>query len=473
MASEVSVAQSSVATGDPHICSDSSNRNNIVYSVYETLVKRNDEGRFIPSLARQWNVESDGLTWAFELRDDVKFHNGDSMGAQDVVASLNRVIDPAIGGAYGTQGVYASYIGDAEFKATRSNVVKIVTKEPMADLLDLLVEMPIGPEDELDRLPNEYIGTGPWQVAKKTRDEQLLTRFRDHWGEKTEVEEVTWLAVPDALERAQMVVDRDADISCTIGLEGKSVIEEDGRAKAVPWESGLCIIYMFNALQGPCTDTRVRQALNHGLDVDSVIKDVKKGAASRLSGYLTPHHYGYDPETKPYVFDQDKARRFLAEAGYRDGLKLVMDIPTTMPDEAPELAEHMKTQYSMIGVEVEVKSYHDRPAYAEMVRDKQIHDLCCFDSSPRSTFRVLREKLHSGQRGPWWQGYNNQEVDCLIWTAQRTFDYDAREEIYREIYRTVHRDAPWVFLYRPTYYWGVGSRMGEWMPELDGMARIR
>jgi len=467
----VTVAQSSVEVGDPHICSDSANRNSLVYSIYEALVNRDDSGRFSPRLAVRWAVEADGLTWIFRLREGVEFHNGDSMNANDVVASLNRVVDPSVGGAYGTQGVYAGYIGDARFQAPRRDTVKIVTEEPIADLLDLLCEMPIGPDDEMDSLPNEYIGTGPWMVADAGREEGVLERFKDYWGEAPTAEESSWLRVTEPSERARMVAEREADIGALIGVEGRGFIEGLENTTIYSLDSGLCIIQMFNASEGACTDKRVRRALNHAVDVKEIINSVKKEAAKPLNGYLTPHHFGYDPETEPYIYDPGKARELLSNAGYKSGLEIVMDVPTSMPDEAPSLAEAMKRQYSLVGVEVAVRLYNDRPVYAEMVRAKRIHDMCCFDSSPRSTFRVLREKLHSGIKGPWWQGYSNPEVDRLISLAQRMFNDEARQSVYRQIYRLVRDDAPWVFLYRPTFFWAVGARC-NWRPGSDGLIRI-
>ena len=469
---EFTVAQSSVQAGDPHICSDSNARNNIVYSVYEALVTRNEAGGFNPCLARSWGVEQDGLTWLFQLREGVRFHNGDQLNASDAVASLRRVVNPSIGGAYGTQGVYAGYIGNAEFKAPRQDVVRIRTGEPMADLLDLISEMPIGPEDELDRLPREYMGTGPYLVGSAGRDELTLEAFRGYWSGSPTVEALTWIAEPNPVRRAQMVLDREADIGCMVGAEGKRLVRAEG-ASVAELDSGLCIIFMLNCFRGPCVDGRVRQALNYALDVPGIISGVKRGEATQLSGYLTPHHFGFDPETPPYGFDPDRARRLLAEAGHGDGLRLVMDVPTSMPDEAPLLAAAMEKMYGAVGVEVEVKRYGDRPAYAEMVRDKRIGDMCCFDSSPRSAFRVLREKLHSAFKGPWWMGYSSPEVDRLAWEAQRTFDDGARQRIYRRIFRVVRDEAPWVFLYRPTYHWAVGRRAEGWKPGPDGLVLIR
>ena len=467
----VTVAQSSVEVGDPHICSDSADRNSLIYSMYEPLVSRDDSGRFRPSLAVRWAVESDGLTWIFRLREGVEFHNGEALKAGDVVSSLKRVVDPSLGGAYGTQGVYASYIGDARFMAARRDTVKIVTGEPIADLLDLLSEMPIAPGDEIDGLPKEYIGTGPWLAAEKGRDKVVLERFKDYWGEAPSADESSWLRITKPTERARMVADREADIGTRVGVEGRESLDGQGDINVSGLESGLCIIQIFNASEGVCTDKRVRQALNYAVDKEEVIRNVKKGAATPLNGYLTPHHFGYDPETEPYPYDPGKARRLLSEAGHRSGLKIVMDAPTSMPDEAPELAELMKRQYALVGVEADIRLYRDRPAYAEMVRSKKIHDICCFDSSPRSAFRVLREKLHSGFKGPWWQGYSNPQVDQLISVAQRTFSDEARQSVYRQIYRLVRDDAPWVFLYSPTFFWAVGSSC-KWRPGSDGLIRI-
>jgi peptide/nickel transport system substrate-binding protein len=466
------VAQSSISIGDPHICSDSLNRNSLIDSVYESLVQRGAPGYFIPALARNWSVEPDGLTWLFRIRDNVSFHNGEKLTAKDVVASMKRIIDPSLGGAFGTQGVYASYIGDAVFSAPRSDTFQIKTSEPMADLLDLLSEMPIAPKDELDRLPKEYIGTGPYQISSRRRGELVLERNREHWGKNAYADEVSFIEVPDSNSRSEMVLEREVNIGALIDVQNTGMHRDSDRTSLCSLESSLCIIFMMNAQEGPCTDRRIRQALNYGLDIEQVVKQVKHGAATRLNGYLTPHHFGYNPDTKPYPYDPDRAKALLAEAGYIDGLKLTIDLPTRMPDEAQALGELMKDYYARIGIDVELISYSDRPGYAEMVRAKQIHDMCCFDSSPLSTFRVLREKIHSGFKGPWWEGYSNGEVDRLIDLAQKTFDTKKREEIYKQVFYLIRDDAPWLFLYRPNYYWALSKELRDWKPASTGVLNL-
>jgi peptide/nickel transport system substrate-binding protein len=472
-AAPATVIQSSVALGDPHIVSDSVNRLNILLSIYDALVAIDERGRFQPALAERWTVTDDARTWTFTLRNGVTFHNGDRLRAGDVVASIRRALDPAIGGAFGTQGVLATYLGTAEVLALDESTVRIITAEPMADLLDLVSAILIGPERELTALPRTLVGSGPYRIASQSEDHVVLAAHDRYWGQAPRYSEIRFVAQPDARRRVDALLAGEADVAAGIGIEGKRRLAAAAGATAHEHDSGLCIIFMLNAQNGPCKDRRVRQALNYALDVDAIIAGVVDGAATRLSGYLTPHHFGYNPETPAYPHDPERARRLLTEAGYGNGLTLVVDIPSTMPDEAPALARIMAEQYRKVGITMKVVEHADRAAYSETVRDKKINDACCFDSSPRSTFRVLREKLHSGLRGPWWEGYQNPQVDALIEKAQATVADPERQRIYRQIYAIVRDDAPWVFLYRPTNYWGVRATIAGWTPRPDGLVLLR
>lgn len=469
---KLTVIQSNVRINDPHLCSDTNTSLNMLAAMYEALVRRDESGSYLPSLAKSWTVEDDGRSWTFKLRLQAYFHNGDMLKAQDVVASLDRVCDPSIGGAFGTEGVYCSYIKDAVIKAIDDHTVNIATPEPMADLLDILVKLPIAPQRALGSLPDIKVGSGPYSLVESSDELVVMEAFEKYWGAPPPVKEIHWLAEPDEQKRIAALLTGEADIIAGVTQDGKRAIEAAEQAKVVAWDSSMCIIFMCNALSGACTDTRVRQALNYALNVSEIIDKVKGGAAKQLNGPLTPLHFGYDPSTPAYPYDTDKARTLLAQAGYADGLHIVMDIPTTSPDEAPHLARLMAKQYSKVGITVKIKEFTDREGYAKMVRAKKIDDICCFDSSPLSTYRVLREKIHSGFRGPWWQGYSNPEVDTLIDHAQSTVKRTLRRDLYRRAYRMIRNDAPWIFLYRPIYFWGIGPRAHGWTVGIDGLIRL-
>jgi peptide/nickel transport system substrate-binding protein len=460
------ILQPSCPLSDPHMWTDGRDRLSLRYAVYETLVRYGPDGRYQPDLAAAWLVEEDATTWTFEIRKGVRFHNDTPLTAEAVVSSLDRARGPGLPGELGTTGLYRSYLRDAEVRALDEHRVRVVTAGPMADLLDLLVEIPIVAPGDL------AAGTGRYQVTEARLGEVWMEAVRDHRDGPAAYPRLLWGAEPSESRRLQALLDGEADLVTDLLPQDRAAIAGSNRGQFVVRDGKVAVVFMCNAAAGACADVRVRRALNYALDVPALIRDAVGGAAQPLNGPLTPRHYGYDPDTAPYPHDPARARTLLAAAGYGTGLTLVIDIPTTHPDEAPGLAELMTRQYAEVGVTVQVETFDDRPAYAEMVKAKRIDDACCFDSSPLSTWRVLREKFHAGVRGAWWQGYGNPEVDALLDQAATVIDADRRQALYRRASRLIRDDAPWIFLYSPTLAWGRGPQAGMTELGVDGAIRF-
>ena len=465
--SELRVAQSSVVFGDPHICSDSRTRLSLQAAIYEPLVGRIGPGRFIPQLAEAWETR-DGRIWEFLLRDEVKAYNGASFEADDAVANLMRIIDPKVGGAFGTEGVYASYLGKAAFTAVGRLRLKISLHEPMADLLELLVEMPMLPENGMDDLPDTHVGTGRYLIRDMDNDNVILVRNPYYWGSKPRYEKVHWVGVSGEADRLSLVKKGEADIASGLSWRG---VEEAHRigVSTISQLGYLSVILMFNCASEPCSDVKIRRALNYATDVGEIIRDVMHGSADGLNGPFTPHHFGFNSETRPYPYNPAETKRLLREAE-RSDLSVTMDVPSVMPDESVELSRVIAKQWRDVGVSVTTRVHEHREHYSHMVRDKKIGDLCCFDSSPMSSFRVLGEKIHSGLKGPWWEGYENPQVDSLIDEAQATVNDEARRNIYRSAYQMIRDDAPWIFLYSPRIHYALKGV--DWKPSWEGVVRI-
>lgn len=468
----LTIVQPAVPWGDPHLWSDVRDRLNLRSAVYECLVGHGRDGSYLPALAASWRVEDDARTWTFNLRDKVSYHDGSRLQAGDVVATLERVCDPDLEGEFGTQGLYHAYLGGTVARAVDSHTLRLVTAEPMADLLDLLVNLPIVPHHALGEIATKPVGSGPYRFADASDGIVEMRSFDPYWAGTPPWDQVLWKAQPDAGLRVEALLRGEADVITGVGLEETRGMEGAAQATVVKQASPMCVILMCNALRGVCADRRVRQALNYALDVPAIIDSVKGGAARPLNGPLTPLHFGQDPSAEAYPFDPYKARALLDEAGCAGDLELILDIPTTHPDEALLLAQQVAAQYADIGLNTTIRAFADRPAYAEMVKAKQIDDLCCFDSSPLSTYRSLREKFHSGIAGSWWQGYHNQEVNVLLEQAWATVDDAQRQGLYRRAFRIIRDDAAWVYLYSPTYFWGMGPRAKDLQVGVDGLVRL-
>ncbi len=474
LAGVVRVVQRQVNLVDPHVCTDDRDKLSVLFSIYEALVRRSSGPGYEPCLAESWTVAEQARVWTFRLRTGATFHDGSKLRPSDVIASLERVRDPNMSGELGTQGVYRSYLHDAIFESTSSGEVRIVLGQPMADLLDLLTDLPIAPAAGLGEAGVSPVGSGPYRVLERSEDQVLLGAFDTYWGGRPAHDLLHWQAERDAERRLHQLLSGAADIVADVyaGTDaGTESTADDARFRSAP--SSVCTAFMCNIKGGGATaSAQVRQALNHALDVPRLIDEVLPGQAVPLTGPLTSRHLGYDPETPAFDHDPAKALRLLAEAGHPDGIELTLDVPTRLPDEATALARAMTRQYAEVGIDSKVKVHTDRDDYALMVRDGRLSDAACFDSSPLSTYRVLREKFHSGHRGPWWLGYANPEVDSLIDLGQETIDPSERQRIYRQAYRSISADAPWIFLYNQQLTWGVGPRLASWTPPVDGRVAL-
>jgi peptide/nickel transport system substrate-binding protein len=379
-----------------------------------------------------------------------------------------------MGAALGAPALYSQYLGGMAVEVLDRNRLRLTTAEPMADLLDVLSAGYI--------LPPEYtglgatfqgapIGTGPYQFgAYQEGDRILLRENKEYFGEKPFNASLEWRLVPDPAERVRMVKENLAHIAST--LDPAAVEGQDG-IKVQRSRGTAAFIIIFNVARGPLEDQRVRLALNLGIDRQAIITQVLSGAGYPLTGFISLHHFGADPNQQPFPLDRDRARTLLREAGYGEGLNLTLDSPTSLPNEAVRLSKVVAEQLKRIGVEVSVHTIEDRELYANKVRRKEIHDMCIFDSSPLSTYRVLKEKIDSRFKGSWWQGYQNAKVERLLDQARRTVETSRREMLYRECFHLLKEDPPWLYLYHHQILTAVSSRMGGWRLPAHGIIDVR
>jgi len=462
------VVQPTVPLADPHVLSDIRDRRSIIDAIFDALVRRNDEGEFIPWLAESWSVEDDCRRWRFQLRAGVRCHNGAILTAFDAQASLLRALSPEMPGELGTQGVLRSYLQHAAVAVADNGVLTIDNPEPFADLLDLLVDIAIVPADSLHALPQQPIGSGPYQFAEQQPGRITLHAFDDHWAGKPPADTLVWLAEPDAVQRQALFARGEADLLVD------PLFEPAGAEHIVSQRSYLCIIFLLNLFEGATQDVRVRKALNYAVNRQAIIAhpQIAQGHARPLAGPLTARHSVIPQDVQPYRYDPNAARQLLADAGYASGLKLSLALPARFPDESIVLARHIAEELQAVGVTVDLTIYEDRPAYAQRVRDKQFGDIACFDSSPASGWRIYREKLDSRQQGPWWQGYHSEALNALLDRAAATADGDQRAAMMRQAFTQVHDDAPWLFLYAPDHRWALGEKAHGWHPCAEGRVRI-
>lgn len=464
----LTVVQARLRLGDPHDCTDSADELALYEAIYDTLVRREGTS-FVPRLALAWQVSGDARTWTFDLRPGVRFHDGSPCDAEAVALSLRRMAREDKGYTLGAPAVWRQYLGGADIAGRDSLKLEIRLGAPMADLLDVLVQGYVAAPSSLAALDagdtTRAVGTGPYRVASAAPDEIVLARVPGHFEGEPENATVRVRREPDRAARLAQLRAGEADVATNLDPIVSSGLGCHGFTQVASL-APVAIIYLLNAARGPLADARTRRALALGLDREALIEEVVGGAARPLHGFVSPLHFGASTRPAP-ARDLVTARALLAEAGHADGLVLTLDCPTRLPDEAQALTEALGRQLAEIGVRLDVRLHEDREAYAHAVRKKEIGDLCVFDSSPLSTYRVLVEKIDARVRGSWWQGWHDPAIEALIDRGRVTVDAGARAALYAQAYEIMQDDPPWLTLYNPIKATGLRGRHPEFALPVD------
>ncbi|MVO17950.1 ABC transporter substrate-binding protein [Parasedimentitalea huanghaiensis] len=465
------IAQARLAIHDPHDCTDASDELPILHAIYDTLVRRVGK-EFVPHLAKHWLVTEEGRNWTFHLQDSVRFHDGSTCDAAAVALNLERMAREDKGYTLGAPAVWRQFLGGAKLDVIDALTLKITLAEPMADLLDVLEQGFIVAPASFSALDakeyNTQVGSGPYRLTSVSNDRITAQRVDDHFAGQPENEVITWRLVTDPANRLALLERGEVQVANSLDFEASRSLG----SKRHEYLSPVAIIYLLNAARGPLADARVRRALSLAVDRNAIVDTVMADAARPLPGFVSPNHFGAQKQVGDLPTDRVLARRLLGQAGFGDGLTLEVDCPTRLPDEAERLTAALAAQLAQVGITLNVHVHSERENYAHMVRRKEIRDLCVFDSSPMSTYRVLYEKIDSRVAGSWWQGYANPVVEALIDQGRLTIDRLSREEIWQQAYGILQNDPAWLTLYNPIRVIGMAGEHPDFAMPADGVIDV-
>ncbi|MBT4601929.1 MAG: ABC transporter substrate-binding protein, partial [Bacteroidetes Order II. Incertae sedis bacterium] len=269
----IRILQEHVRISDPHITSDNAERLSILGNVFEPLMRANEDGSFSACLADSWHLSEDARTWSFSIMEGKRFHDGSPVTTGDVVFSLCRMRDEDIPGELGTSGVIRGYLQGATIESNGHNVT-ISTSVPMADLADLLSEIPILSEASVAALPDAFIGTGGFKISKVEDDQVVL--------ESSETR-LIWQAEPDPNVRFMAVQNGFADVAAKLATRHA----QSNAVRIHRSATTVCATFMLNFDAKHAQNPYLRRAINLAVDVDSLMQDVMFGAADPLTGPLT------------------------------------------------------------------------------------------------------------------------------------------------------------------------------------------
>lgn len=491
---------------------------NILDATHEALVSQNDTLDFIPSLAESWEYNEDQTEVTFKLREDVKWHDGESFTADDVVFTYKVLSSPGYEEAGGIRGYYAEkLLGYEEFKggettefqgviADDDHTVTFRFEEPnvkaISDASFTIIPEHIFSkysieemaEAEESRKPGKVIGTGPFQFAEMVQSEQyVLKKNKDYWGGEPYLDSIVWKIVDQAvilglLENGEIdfVADPNgfqaADYETVKEMKHVDIIEQP--------DFGYQILgFMVNhhaqddtsldpskwTVNEKLKEQKVRQAIAYAVDRQMLIDGLLYGRGTVQNSPIATQFWVYDDVNPPsYDYDPEKAKELLDEAGYvdvdgdgfredPDGEEWVLNLNYPLGNQIRERSAPIIEEYlEEIGINIDLRQPKEAAAYFEDIeKNAQDWDLYLLGWTLGST-DPDPSGLWNSTAAYNYSRWNNQNADKLLEDAVAppdAFDPEYRKDKYSEWQVAFGEDLPALILYAQNKLYAHNSRL--------------
>ncbi len=420
---------------DPHVSSSSAGTREVLFNIYEGLVKPDSDGNLIPAIAEEYAVNETADIYTYTLREGVRFHNGNTVTVGDIVYSLSRAAGLQTG-----EPLVSDVANIADVTALDEKTVSVSLKMPDTEFNSHMT-VAIIPEDSDPG--SEVIGTGPFRfVSRVPQDSIQMERFDDYWGEDALVSKVTLKVIPDPQTMVMSLRSGAVDMAAWLtasqieSLQDLTILE--GSSNVVQ------ALYLNNDFE-PFRDLRVRQALCYAIGKQDVIDLSADGHGTPVGSSMFPAFGKYFlPElTDYYQPDPDRARSLLKEAGI-EKLSFTITVPSNMPvhvDTAQVIVELLRN----VGIEARinqvewaawVKEVYGGRNFEATIVGLDAHGLAASDMLARFQSEHSKNFIN----------FNSPEYDETYHKAITSTDEDEQTGFFKQCERILTEQAASVYL---------------------------
>ncbi len=300
----------------------------VIRNIFDGLVTRTTKDKVVPEIAESW-TQVGPTVWDFKIRQGVTFHNGDPLTVQDVVFTFDRVLrEGAIGGKSSPRKGLLGPLSKVE--AASADTVRFTLAKPFPPFLQAVVHFQIVPKGYIAKVGDAAfaerpVGAGPFKFVQGKLDSQIvLERFDKYYGGSPAIppvgparlKTVVFRMMPEPSTRVAALKAGEVHIIQNVPLDLTPDLEKDPRVAVKTAEGTRVYAVELNTAKPPFNDARVRQAMNHAVNWDQILKTIYRGYGTRLATAFLPSGFGFDPKVRPYPYDPAKARALLKQAGY-------------------------------------------------------------------------------------------------------------------------------------------------------------
>ncbi|HEX9017265.1 MAG TPA: ABC transporter substrate-binding protein [Chloroflexota bacterium] len=436
--------------------------------LYDTLITRQRDGKFVPNLASSWQVAPDGKSIDLKLKSGVKFQDGTPLNAAAVVFTFERFKK------VGDKSPIAANVKQIDkITAVDDSTVKMTFTEPNASIFGTLsmpysgIMSPAAVQAAGDDLSVKSAGSGPFKLGEWKRGVGItLTRNPDYnWGPAevknkgpVYLDSVVLKVVPDASTQMAALQAGDVDMIFVTEPSQLTQAQADTSLHIEPINLDSLIYLGFNCAKAPYDDVKVRQALAYAVNKPDVVKTALGGLGIEAGTPLPPGLLGYDKSlaSSGQGYDPARAKALLAEAGFtqgadgswqKAGVKLGGRLLTSnrAPNEA--IATLLQSQFKAIGVPLEIQQLDSSAVMKASTEGAFDLILWRYDWNDPDALNIYLGSSRIRQTNRVF--YSNKDADALFAAGLKEFDPDKRARIYQDAQKLILKDAPWQPLYYP------------------------
>lgn len=441
----------------------------VTHNIYETLLEYDHNLELQPKLATEYSSSEDGLTWTFQLREGVKFHDGTDFNADAVVFNFERWMDPENPYHEGDfpyyPFLYGGFKGDENHliesvTATGEHELEIVLKRKTAPFLSYLaismfgIASPAAIEQYGAGIGENPVGTGPFKFEEWNRNNTItLSKNEDYWMEgKPYLDQVIYQVIPENSARLNALQTGEIDILDGMNASDTTIVEDTEGIELIKRPSFNIGYMAFNMEKEPFDDPLVRKAINMAIDKEEIVDAFYNGLADPATSPLPPSLWSHDESLEKYDYNVEEAKKLLAEAGLEDGFTTelhTMSNPRPYLPEPMKIAEAIQSDLAEIGITAEIVS-SEWATYLEDTKNGK-HSMAMYGwtgvmADPDNFLYPNLSKTNAEVPAQNIAFYKSDEFTSLITEARETIDQDKRTELYQEAQQLFQEDAPWVML---------------------------
>jgi peptide/nickel transport system substrate-binding protein len=436
-----------------------------IAQIYEGLTWHHHDGSVLPSLGTSWEMVDDTI-WQFELREGVKFHNGEDFTADDVKYSFDIALEEER--AWPIRG---NIVLIDEVEVVDDYTVNFHTSAPWPDLPWFVSDVYIMPKDHteevgLDALVDSPVGTGPFEFVAFVADDYLeLKAFDGWWGGRVALDGVLWKQIPEPATRVAALQAGEIDIAVQVPLDLIPVVEDEPGIHMDYAAEELTLQFFLSCLPDSgsvlADNPTLRKALDYAIDKEALWQGLMGGRGALSGQQLSPTVFGYNPNIEQTPYDPDEAKRLLAEAGYADGLTLSMVCPVGKYFVDRDVCIAAKDMLADVGVDVDL-TVAELAVFVEYLTDALSDvDMLYVGWYSYGNPAQAMQWFSSTQA---WSRWHNEEYDQEFLIAKTSMDEATREQAYWRMAEILQEETPSIFLLQQPAPYGISDRVEGFVP---------